>query len=81
MSDPITIEFGALVKPIGDQLRAQSIELAPEKIERFEKIAHAITMLYLNGMIPVSARDNARKKLMKQISNEIHKATPMGDAE
>ena len=81
VQDSITIVFGALVKPIGEQLRAQSIELAPEKIERFEKIAHAITMLYLNGMIPESMRDNARKKLMRQISNEIHKATPIGDAE
>jgi len=78
VQDSITIVFGALVKPIGDQLRDQSIKLTPEKIERFEKIAHAITMLFLNGMIPVSARDNARKKLMKQISNEIHKSSPVG---
>ncbi len=69
----VSIEFGALVKPIGEQLRAQSIELAPGKAERFDEMAHAITMLYLNGIIPESARDNARKKLMKQISNEIHK--------
>ena len=69
----ISIEFGALAKPIGEQLRAQSVELAPGKAERFEEIAHAITMLYLNGMISESVRDNAGKKLMKQISSEIHK--------
>jgi len=81
MTESITLVFGALVKPIGEQLSAQSVELAPEKIERFEKMAHAITMLYLNGMIPESARDNARKKLMKQISKEIHNATSKGDQE
>ena len=72
-SDTLTIEFGAPVKPIGEQLRSQSVELAPGKAERFENIAHAITMLYLNGMIPRSTINNARKKLMKEISREVRK--------
>jgi hypothetical protein len=75
MADPITIEFGALVKPIRDQLCDQAVTISKKSADRFEKIAHSITMLYLNGMITESVRDNARKKLMKEISNEIHKVT------
>ena len=63
----LTIEFGALVKPIGEQLKEQGIELPEADAERFEKIAHCIVRLHLNDIIPDSVRDNARKKLMKKI--------------
>ena len=63
----LTIEFGALAKPIGEQLKDQGIELSEVDAERFEKIAHCIVRLYLNDIIPDSVRDNARKKLMKKI--------------
>ncbi len=69
----ISIEFGALVAPIGKQLQKQGISIPEKDAERLEKIAHAIILLHLNNMIPDSVRDNARKKLMKEISIAIHK--------
>ncbi len=63
----LTIEFGSIAKPIGEQLKDQDIELIEVDAERFEKIAHCIDRLYLNDIIPDSVRDNARKKLIKKI--------------
>jgi hypothetical protein len=68
-----TLEFGALCKPIGEQLKEQGIELPKESCERFERINHCITRLHLNGIIPDSVRDGARKRLMKKISDAVHR--------
>ncbi len=67
----ISIEFGALVRPISEQLKSQGIEI--QGADRFDKLADAITRLYLNNMIPESVCDSARKKLMNEISREFHK--------
>jgi hypothetical protein len=62
------IEFGALAKPIGEQIAAQGFTVPKETAERFEKIAHSIILLHLQDIIPDSTRDNALKKLMRKIS-------------
>jgi hypothetical protein len=67
----LTIEFGALCKPIGEQLKAQGIVIPDKSSDRFEKITQCITRLHLNGIIPDGARDNARKKLMKEMVKTI----------
>lgn len=72
----ITIEFGALVRPIKSQLESQGILLPEKDTKRFEEIAYSIVFLHLQDIIPDSVRDNARKKLMKKISVAIHSATP-----
>ena len=69
----ISIEFGALVKPISEQLENQGIVLSENDRKRFDEIAQAIVFLHLQDIIPDSIRDNAHKKLMKQISEAIHK--------
>jgi hypothetical protein len=76
MSDHLIIEFGALSRQIGTQLREQGINLSVEEEDRFEMIARAIVMLHLQDIIPDSVRDNARKKLMKKISNCVHSVKP-----
>jgi hypothetical protein len=68
----ISIEFGALAAPIKEQLKDQGISLEDDISERFEKIAYSIVFLHLQGIIPDSVRDSARKKLMKKISIAIH---------
>ena len=68
----ISIEFGALTKPIGTQLFGQGVNISVQDAERFDRIAQAITLLHLQDIIPDSVRDAARKKLMKRISNCIH---------
>ena len=68
----ISIEFGALVKPIGKQLKEQGITISKFDTERFEKIAYSITFLHLQDIIPDSVRDKSRQKLIKKISNVIN---------
>lgn len=65
----ISIEFGALVKPISEQLKTQGIEV--KNAERLDHLADAIVDLHLNHIIPDSVRDKAREKLMKIIVSEI----------
>lgn len=74
MKEPISIEFGALVRPIKVQLKDQGVDLPEKDVERFEEIAYSIIFLHLQDIIPDSVRDNARKKLMGKISAAIHKA-------
>ena len=67
----LTIEFGAMVRPIKEQLKDQGIELPEKDTVRLEEIAYSIVFLHLQDIIPDSVRDNARKKLMKQIVQAI----------
>lgn len=69
----ISIHFGALCDPIKIQLKEQGCEISLNDSKRLQGIADAIVMLKLHGIIPDSVVDNARKKLMKQISDIIHK--------
>jgi len=72
----ISIEFGALVRPIKTQLKDQGISIPDDDCKRFEEIAYSIVFLHLQDIIPDSVRDVARKKLMKKISVAIHKVKP-----
>jgi len=72
----ISIEFGALVRPLKKQLEDQGINLPDTDVDLFENIANSIVFLHIHDVIPDSVRDNATKKLMKKISNEIHKVHP-----
>jgi hypothetical protein len=71
--DQISIEFGALCKPISEQIKNQGIKIPENVALRFDMIAHSIVVLHLHGIIPDSVRDTSRKKLMAKISKEIHK--------
>jgi len=70
------LHFGALCQPIGKQLIEQGYSLSEEKSERFQKIANAIIMLKIHGIIPSSVVLNAEKKLMKQIVETLQKSEP-----
>lgn len=68
----VSIEFGALATPIGEQLRIQGISITEDEARRFQRIAEAIVLLHLQGIIPDSVRDSSRQKLMKMISKVLH---------
>lgn len=70
----LSIHFGALVKPIKEQLKEQGISLEDKDAEHFEELAHSIVFLHLHDIIPDSVRDNARRKLLKKIVSAIEKA-------
>ena len=69
----ISIEFGAMVPSIKQQLEKQGIDLPEPFATRFEEIAWSITFLHLQNIIPDSVRDKSREKLMKNIVSELRK--------
>jgi hypothetical protein len=71
-----SLHFGALCEPIAEQLLKQGFSLTEADATRFQKMADCVVRLHLNGLIPDSVRDNAHKKLMKQISDCIHEREP-----
>ena len=67
-----SVEFGALAPKISEQLVKQGLNIPENRVIAFDNVAHAIVLLHLHGIIPDSVRDSARKKLMTQISKEVH---------
>lgn len=71
MNEQLVIEIGALARSLKDQLAPYDLELAV--LDRFNKINHSITMLYLNGYIPASQAEKLRKKMVKSIQQAVTK--------
>ena len=67
----LSIEFGCLCKPIGEQLESQGIEIPESEAKLLNDIAQQIIFLHLQDIIPDSARDSANKKLMKRIVSVV----------
>lgn len=66
-----SIEFGALVPKISEQIAKQGLTIPESRGRAFDKIAHVIVLLHLHGIIPDSVRDSSYQKLMKQIGKEV----------
>ena len=73
MTDDVGIMFGALAPKISEQLTQQGVTIPENRAKAFDDLAWSLVLLHLHGLIPDSVRDNARKKLMKQIITEIRK--------
>lgn len=67
----IGIHFGALCKPIKEQLEKQGYTIAQEDSAFLQELADMIVMLHLHRIIPDSVRDNANKKLMAKIMEKV----------
>lgn len=67
----VSIEFGALCKPIEEQLKEQRIEISLDDAKLLNDIAQSIIFLHLQDIIPDSVRNSANKKLMKRIVEVI----------
>jgi hypothetical protein len=68
----LSLHFGALCKPISEQLEEQNIKITDDESKRFQLIADATTNLFLHGIIPDSVKSKAHQKLMKKISECVH---------
>jgi hypothetical protein len=67
-----SLHFGALCKPISEQLKEQGITITDDESKRFQLIADAITLLHLHDIIPDSVTNKAHQKLMNKISKCVH---------
>jgi len=60
--------FGALAPSILNQLIDQGLSIEKREGARLQKIADAITLLCIHGILSDSEKHRARMRLMKQIS-------------
>lgn len=67
----LQIVFGALSESIAKQLSAQGYRLKSSAL--YQKDADAITRLLIRGLIPESQANDARKRLMKSIGDELRR--------
>lgn len=63
------VHFGALCEPLLIQLK--SFNLNADRVLLFQRMADNITFLGLHSLITDTAKDSARRKLIKKISAEI----------
>lgn len=67
----VQIEFGAMAPPIGEQLAAiDGFEWEPERFACYQKLADAVTLLAVQGLLTFPAKDAARRKLAKVIARD-----------
>ena len=59
-----TIQLGSLCESLKEQIGDL---LPPEKLEALDRMADAITICYVRGVIGDAATNTARKRLMKKI--------------
>ncbi len=64
------IRIGLMAPHIGEQLP----DLDAEKADHFNRDAEAICRLFARGVLAVSERRKAEKRLVKAISSEIRRA-------
>tara|TARA_R100001244_G_C5168875_1_gene131570 strand:- start:2711 stop:2953 length:243 start_codon:yes stop_codon:yes gene_type:complete len=72
MSNELVLSFGAMSESIKEQLTELGlIKGIEDKVEDLDRVANAITKLYLCGYIPPSQTDKSRKKLMKEVAKLV----------
>lgn len=64
---PKYFELGALAPPIDQQLIAMGVVLSGPDVARFQMQADAVTTLKIAQLIPASAAETARKRIVKEI--------------
>lgn len=69
----VTIELGALAKPLSEQIPSGTIDSSD--VEVFQKDSDAITRLYVRGYITGAQTATARKKLLRALQKAFTQAT------
>lgn len=68
----VELHFGALCTPIKTQLDQQGLKYAvPRDASKWQKIADAITMLAIHGLLSDGAVHACRQKLINKISKTV----------
>lgn len=65
----VGIHFGALVDPIAKQLKAQKVPFDPKRVQLFQRLADAIVLLSVHGIITDKRVQHQRvfKKIMAHV--------------
>jgi hypothetical protein len=65
------LRLGAISDPIRKQLKQQGINAPASKVNKWQKAADAINMLYVNSIIHASVAEGARRRLFEFIRREL----------
>lgn len=68
----LTITFGAMAPPMEQQLRG--LLIPPKEVDRLEKLARAVTILKIHGILVESEYRKAHGRIMRQIDKAILEA-------
>lgn len=67
------LRFGAMQKPIANQLKEQGYQFEKDKAETWQALSHSVSMCCIHGLISDGDRDKAFNRLYKKIENYIKK--------
>lgn len=67
-SDTLSVELGALCRPVSEQL---SGHLLPDDARQFDSVAEAITTLYVLGYIGDNIAERCRHRLLKKLQPAV----------
>lgn len=73
MREEITLEFGALCRPIGEQLADLGFDIDKSITAVWERHDTAITTLSVALLLTEAEVDKARKRLVKRIAKRLRK--------
>jgi hypothetical protein len=70
----LALHFGALVKPLQQQLKEQGFKVDPNFVKNQQKNADAIVRLRIAGLLNEAAVKSARKKILAMFEHEIERS-------
>lgn len=73
MADKLRISFGALSKPLHEQL--SEFDLTEEDLEWEQKLADAVTLCHIHNIITEAEKNKARRRLMKRLVKKVESHT------
>lgn len=69
-----TIELGPMAKPLTEQLAGLKRPLSEKTLSLLDRMADALSLLYVHGIISESEHAHGGKRLIKRIQKETDKA-------
>ena len=67
----VTIDFGSLCDPIGEQLEKQELFLPEDDGQRIQELADAIDLLETHDILQTSVVLTSRRKVMREIRKAV----------
>lgn len=72
MGKPFQIRFGAMSPPLVEQFKAMDLDDF-EAAEKWQAVADARTMLYLNGLLTAVEEERVRDRIFKAMTADLEK--------
>jgi len=67
----LQLHFGAMCTPIATQVEQQGYKLKRKHVPKFQRLADAVTLLLIHGIISDSVGRNARKRILHGVCKVV----------